>query len=408
MRINYFIFVFLFFSQIILAQELRWHASIEKVDTSGFYNIYLNPDVTSKLRYELPDIRLYDSENNEVPYILRLDRKHNYSTKLRKLAIIKNKYHVRKGMREILLENKRKEEISNFILTLEKTQAIVSVKILGSSDKKNWYILKNSSLFHIDEKNDKQVEILIQDIPLTNFSFFKLELTGNSKEKLALKSVFYRKHISTEKNYMQLISPSFTQNDTLIRGKSIVTIKFKQPEFIDKLRFSFKDSDYFLRKASLLKVDSVGEKKFNLQQYDRKKYKFVITSSTPNEFFFTNFKAQQLKIEIDNQDDKPLKMIAVRAFQQNAYLIAHLEAGKSYRLQFGSSRVAAPLYDLNYFTDSIPLILKKVEVGKVFPNPDDKTFSKRFEVPIYLLWTLAIGLAIFLSFMVFKMFKIIQ
>jgi len=408
MRVNYFLFVFLFICQSLFAQEFRWHATIERVDTSGFYNIYLNPDVTSKLRYELPDIRLYDAQNNEVPYILRLDRKHNYSTKLSKLPIVKNKYHARKGMREILVENKRKEEISNFILTLEKTQAIVSVKILGSFNKKDWYILKNSSLFHIEEKNEKQVQILIQDIPITSFIYFKLELTGNSKEKLALKTVFFRKHITTQKNYMQLISPAFSQDNTLIRGKSIVTIKFKQPEFIDKLRFVFKDSDYFLRKASLLKIDTVGEKKFNLQQYDRHNYKFVITSSTPNEISFTNFKAQQIKLEIDNQDDAPLELISVRAFQQNAYLIAHLEAGKTYDLYFGSSRVSAPLYDLNYFTDSIPLALSMVEVGKVFPNLNNQNLSKRFQVPVYLLWILAIGLAVFLSFMVFKMFKIIK
>ncbi len=405
MKKNILFFILIILIQNTFSQEFNWRATVEKIDSSGFYNIYLNPDVTSRLRYELPDIRLFDNHNTEIPYILRLDRKHNYSKKLKKLDIIKNKYFIRKGLRQILVENKRKEEISNLILNFEKTNAIITAKIIGSNNKKDWYILKNSSVFHVETKKEKQAEIIIEDLPLTNFKFFKIEISSNNKEKLFVKKVFYKQHLHSEQNFMQLVSPFFSQDNTTIKGKSIITIKFKQPEFIDKMRFRFRETNYFLRKANLLKIDSVGEKKFHLQQYDRKKFQFVLNSTTNNEFFFTNFKAQQLRFEIENQDDAPLELISVRAFQQNAYLIAHLEANKDYYILFGSSRTASPLYDLNYFTDSIPLELTKVEVGKVAINQDKLYNKTKIKIPIYFLWSITIGLAAFLAFMVFKMFK---
>lgn len=394
--------------QNVVAQLFKWNSSVERVEKTAFYNVYLNPEITSKLRYELPDIRLFDEKNNEVPFILRLDREYKYAKKVNKLTIIKNKYILRKGFRKTMVENKWKEKITNFRLILKNTNAVISIKIAGSYDKKNWHVLKNTSTYHVKFKNKKQIEILMEDIPENDFNYFSFEISANNKEKLELKSISFRKLLYAHRNYMQLMSPSFKQDNSLINGKSIIEIKFKKPEFVDKLRFRFNDEDYFLRKASIYKADTIGEKKLNLQQFDRKKKNTILSSSTKNEILFTNYKVQQIRLEIENQDDNPLKLISVRAFQLNAYLIAHLDKNKKYTLRFGSKTTAAPLYDLNYFTDSIPLKLSMVETGKVYPNKVDDHLSQGFKVPIYLLWVLAIGIAIFLGFMVLKMFKVID
>ncbi len=390
------------------AQSFKWYSSIEKVHETAFYNVYLNPAVTSKLRYELPDIRLFDEKNNENPFILRLDRTYNYAKKIKKLEIIKNKYNFRKGLRQVIVENKWKDEITNFTVHLKNTDAVVTIKLSGSYDKKHWYILKNSSAFHIKLNDKEQVEIVLEDIPENDFKYYSFEISGNNKQKLDVKAVYFRKLIHVQRNYMQLISPEFTQDNSSISGKSIITINFEKPEFIDKLMFRFNDEDYFLRKATILKTDTVGEKKINLQQFDRTKKEIIISSSTKNEILFANFKAQQIRIEIENQDDNPLELTSVRAYQLNAYLIAHLDKNKEYTLRFGSKNVAAPLYDLNYFTDSIPLELAMVEVGKVYPNLEDGNLSYKFKMPVYILWFLAIAIVLFFGFMVFKLFKVIE
>ena len=56
---------------------------------------------------------------------------------------------------------------------------------------------------------------------------------------------------------------------------------------------------------------------------------------------------------ISNEDNPPIKITGIRAFQHAEYIIAYLEANKSYTLTFGDSLAQAPVYDLTYFKDSI-------------------------------------------------------
>ena len=119
-KIKIITFLLSVFSSFSYGQTFEWFSSVEKVNETAFYNIYLNPDITSKLRYELPDIRLFDEKNSEVPFILRLDRTNNYSSKLKKLEIIKDKYKLRKGLRQLIIINRKKEIISSFMNILIK------------------------------------------------------------------------------------------------------------------------------------------------------------------------------------------------------------------------------------------------------------------------------------------------
>jgi len=407
MRKYIILLLFSTFGSLVSAQSFKWYSSVEKVSSTDFYNIYLNPDITSKLQYELGDIRLFDDQNTEIPFILRLDRQNSYSKKLKKLEIIKDKYKIKQGFREVNVQNIHKDIITNFTLTFEQTDAILKIKVLGSNDKKHWFILKNSTNFQTQLKNNK-TEIEIEDIPENDFLYFNFEISTINRKKVDLKYIHFRKLLYSNRNYMQLISPTFTQDNTTIKGKSIINITFKKVEYIDKLCFSFNDIDFFLRKASIIKNDTVGEKKLNRQQFDRLKTEFVLSSSSKNELLFTNFKAQKLELRIENQDDRPLDLTSIRAFQMNAFLIAHLEAGKEYTLKFGNNNIAAPLYDLNYFTDSIPLNLNRIEAGKVLPFSEKERLNQKFKLPIYVLWTLTLSIALFLGFMVFKMFKVIS
>jgi hypothetical protein len=60
-----------------------------------------------------------------------------------------------------------------------------------------------------------------------------------------------------------------------------------------------------------------------------------------------------IRIEIDNDDNPPLKIDNVTGYQLNRYLLAYLESRKKYQLFFVDSLASVPLYDLRFFNDSI-------------------------------------------------------
>lgn len=54
-------------------QEFSFESSLEKVDSSGFYKVTLDPSLISNLNKYQSDLRLYDQNNQEIPYILEIE-----------------------------------------------------------------------------------------------------------------------------------------------------------------------------------------------------------------------------------------------------------------------------------------------------------------------------------------------
>jgi hypothetical protein len=60
----------LLLSQAAAAQAFRYQADLEEVPADSFYRILLAPAITAYLQPGFPDIRLYDGQKREVPYLL--------------------------------------------------------------------------------------------------------------------------------------------------------------------------------------------------------------------------------------------------------------------------------------------------------------------------------------------------
>jgi len=77
---HFIISVTLIFACIsINAQEFDKFAEFTAGKTDAFYKIKLTPEIKSSLKTSLGDIRIYDQENNEIPYLILPEREFNYS-----------------------------------------------------------------------------------------------------------------------------------------------------------------------------------------------------------------------------------------------------------------------------------------------------------------------------------------
>ena len=92
---------------------------------------------------------------------------------------------------------------------------------------------------------------------------------------------------------------------------------------------------------------------------------FELTTGRKAIIELTDVRGQEFLIEIENEDNPPLVISSVEAFQLNRYLTTWLNKGTVHTIQFGQHTLNRPVYDLAFFKDSIPNEIKILKPGDV-------------------------------------------
>ncbi|MCD4793446.1 MAG: hypothetical protein K8R54_09450 [Bacteroidales bacterium] len=353
----------IFLYQIIIAQEFNWHAKIEDVNTAGYYKMFLSPDIISQLNHSFPDIRITDQYNNEVQYILK-KQKTVYDRGLRKeLKIIKNKHKKFKHYTELIIENEESINISNLIFKVVNIHNPVYIKIYGANDQKRWYVLKNSFPVVPEITVADSTEFKVMDIPESKFQFYKVLFHDYDEKPIEVGHVFYHRLSDIRAEYIQLPSPKVSQIDTM--GKSIVTVEFAKPEFVDMITFGIKGPEYYLRKVQMRKKDTSSTETSDNEFYDQFRKDFYFGSLKSNRINLYDYKAEKIELIVDNKDNQPLVCFKANAYQLKNYIIAYLKPDIEYYILYGSETASFPSYDLPYFKDTIPELLPETYIYNV-------------------------------------------
>ncbi|PID87795.1 MAG: hypothetical protein CSB06_03270 [Bacteroidia bacterium] len=361
-----------------MAQQYKWQAEIQEVPKSGYYKIYLKPELVSHLKHSFPDIRLRNEEGVEIQYILKKAEFVDQEKAPESLEILKNKHRKFKHLTELVLQNTKRERISQLIFTINNTQDPVYIKLYGSNDKKKWYILRKNFPVVPEITSKDTTQITLQNIPQSNFNFFKIYFYDYNEHPIEVSAARYHSpgHIHAE--YTKLPVPKITQENK--RQKSFVHIHFQQAQFIDILTFNISGPEYYLREAHIKKTDTSGiEESSDAPFYDQYKKQFYFGSQKSNRLHLYDYKAKTIEIVVDNKDNKPLNFTNVSAYQIKNYLIAYLHPDTKYRLFIGNEDAKFPSYDLPYFKDTIPEILPSTRIGVLRP---DKSLPKN-QKPIW-------------------------
>ena len=387
------------------AQRFEWIATITPPQTTGFQNIYLPPEVTSRLNHNYADIRLFDQDGKEVPYLQRIDRRAVMGDESLEMAIDENKHQRRKGHTRLRLANPQKKELDNIFLLIEPTDHEVWIKMSGSQDGKNWFILKESSPYFPELDDDGLMRLSLLDFPKNDYPFVELLLYDYNNKPVVVEKALNYELGPTRYNYSEIKPLDFTQNDTIEEGYSLITIKFDQEHYIDRISFQFEGPVFYMRRAELSKLDTLSEKKMKVEFFDQAKRQFYVSSNGGNILYLSDYKAQTFYLRVKNDDSPPLRMVSANAYQLNKYLTAYLEAGKRYELRFGNERLSPPLYDLKYFRDSIPDTIPTVHIHGLPSPAQAEQEAKMLEVPTALLWSMVGLVTLLLAFLSVRMFR---
>jgi len=385
----FFVIFFLLVSLYGFSQTV-WEAEIPVVEKSDYYNIELNQElVGAGLGY----IKIFDDQDSETPYFIRsanpvqeINSFENYE--LAKKTILDS-------LNIIIVDNRSSEYISRFCVVLQKAEIEKFVTVRGSSDMKQWYIVKQTSKVG-QQTVDNNTEMLIIDFPEGNYRYYEISLWGNNSSPLDIQKIGKIKNSSLYGNFIEIDYGSFTLENNREDNRTYINFPDIQHTYIiNKIEFSIKNRPDYLRKAII--GDSTAYNVVSL----------ILSSMKDNSFFTSELIfSSGTFISIDNQNNPPLSIDSVKIFGLRRYACLYLEAGKKYRLKSDSRDPVFSKYDIEHFRDKIsadlPLLSLNVQI-----IPEEVTPLRELsliEKPAFL-WSIIIITGVFLIFICLRMVR---
>ncbi len=398
-----FIGLFVLACSICKAQIFKYKANIEIIDTSMYYSIYLSPEITSKLNHKFSDIRIYDSQDNEIPYLLKNEIVDNLYQTMQAMKIVENNHKISKKHTVIKIENIYELDINNISLVIENTDAEKWFNISGSEDDKNWDIIKNNTRYQSEFSDSATASLNIRDLPTTNYKFYKILVYDYNNEKIKVLKIYNYQTLDLNREFSEIQKPHFKQDDSSEINKTVVHISFPEDQYVDRFDFEISKPRYYLRKAELVNIDTSSGKKIRLDYYDSRQQEFYLNSDSVNQILLSRYKIKNLQLVIYNNDNAPLEIANITAYQQKEYIIAFLNKNEQYTLKFGNINLPAPVYDLKFFKDQIPVNTTKITTDKPI-EIYDANLKNKFNIyvkPQYL-WGAFIFVLILLGIIAFQ------
>ncbi|WP_187261115.1 DUF3999 family protein [Pontibacter beigongshangensis] len=353
-----------------VAQEYNWQATVPAPAQSGYHSILLSPEITGQLQQDLADIRLYDAAGTEVPYLLRTEEPVQYRKLFRPYKIVS--YTHRAGCcSELIITNQEQQKINNISLLIRNADVQKQVALSGSDNQQDWYVLKAKDLLYAIENTQGTTEVKLLNFPLNDYKYLRLVLNDSSSAPLnIINAGYYDTHPESGK-YTLIPQQGFSRTDSAATKKTYLRLQFPQPVYPERLEFEINSPALYYRPARLLtKTESSTGRRRGLFRKQKRRLQqsatslpFTLSSNTPATVELPRRQVEELVIEIDNADNPPLDVAAVKAYQLNRYLVANLEAGKPYTLQFGDEKATAPTYELQHFRADIPTDAPVLEAG---------------------------------------------
>jgi len=386
-------------------QEFSYEAQVAPVSTPGYYKITLSPELLGKLDPYRSDLRIYDGDGKELPY-LRHSEKALSTTSLFKEYNILEKAYEQDTISYLIFGNPDRRAIDNVSIIVQNTDVQKRARLSGSEDQKNWYVIKDNYLLHAMQSTDATSELKILNFPLNDYAYFKLEINDNWKIPInILKVGYYDTHqikgISTEFDY-----PIASQKDSL--KTSYVKLDLSESKYFEKLSLEVSGAEYYSRSANIFVRKERLTSKKETEVYFESIGSIELNSNSRNEIQLRGRSVKTLYLEIDNKDNQPLDIEKAKASYLNRYVVAELQPEATYTLKFGEESLTTPDYDISSFAAKIlPGASKIVHDDIVNLKPAEDAMDKEpslFENP-YLIWS-AIGIVgLLLGLVSMKMIK---
>lgn len=369
-----------------------YKTALENVKEPGFYKIVLQPQIVAKCRKELHDIRIFDGNGKQVPYLLRTDYNNYSQNNFIELPILSIQQNT-DSQTHVIIQNKLNKPLSELILVIRNTDASRTVTISGSDDQQRWFVIKeNIFLDNVFSTGTDRFNQSVQ-FPASSYKYFTIIINGKGLLPINIMKAGVYEDVRYNSKYVALPGPAIYQKDST--DKSYIRLIFNDEYVIEKINLNVEGPKFFNRPVY------INEGYFSEQNAYRLRPDATAISSV-------NVKTKELNLIIYNEDNPALKIKSAKAYQLNTYLLTWLEPGNTYALLFGDAAAKAPRYDLQFFKDSIQNTFKEIATGPVANNALASVTKQPERNQKMLLWLILSAVGALLLFFTWRMAKEIK
>lgn len=345
--------------------QYSYTRQLDKVEKEDFYSIPLLPEITAKCKSGLHDIRLYkinETDTSEVPYIMEWlgDKSEESPISFELINDVTNL----KCCSYITLKMSKKQVINKITLDVLENNFDKILKIEGSNDNKEWYLIKDHLRIagFVNSENDFRSTSI--HFPSAEFTYFRIEFDDDGSDKINVTGARAFENKVIRGNYNELTVKNKVQNENKKEKKSEIFVDLAANYFLSHIILNTTTKTDFYRNINIFR--STGT--FHTPKGDEDAWQLIssgiISSKENNIFSLSNLQSNKLKIEVINYDNEPVTLDEIKVFSEKIVLITKLETASPVYLVYGREKADAPVYDLIHFKNKIPGELSAVNPGK--------------------------------------------
>lgn len=392
----------LFFPILSQAQPFQFRADVATVTQSGYHRIVLPPAVVGRLNNTLGDVRLYDNQGREVPYLLN---RANGGQVTRFVSYPVSRTNVPGKATSLVIQPKDRQPIRSLTLLVKNARIRKPAQLSGSNNGQQWFGIAGDFVIDPPQNTNTTSGATQLDFPLSDYAFYRLDLPDSLSAPLNILQVGHYETGSSTAIYTPISNPTIHQTEIKATAQTDVRLAFSEPARIDKLVIQVGQPAQYQRRAEVGFLRERKTRRYRTERFFEVIRAFTLSSSDNNVVLLPGVQTTELHLLIDNEDNTPLTIGSVQAYQLTTHLTANLTANTPYNLLFSAANVLAPSYDLSRFQASIPANAPEISVNKIGPVGMDGAAENSFWSSRWLIWAaLGLGLAV-LGLLSFRMVR---
>lgn len=424
-------------SIILKPDNFQYCSELEQpAKNSTLYQTWITSDILQKCSTDCSDLRLFDQDNNEIPYVIIGNEHPDEIIETYRLEIVS--YSDNPASKVITMKMPDKyRPVSLISLDISERDFKKTVMLYGSHNIKKWDLLVKEAIYDFSSqvalrkteiKFNKadyryyRLEIIDDNPSVKSDKSIKLKYEGLdfSADSLEIKNLHISKITGTtgfRKDNIKVYDENNFTTFTVNLDKDRNTVIFLEAGLpFDKIYFDI-SNPYYHREISLY-GSNTGEKDSYKFLTRESIFSFPISdiSETKNYIAYQSPKEKFYKIIIQNRNNPPLEIKSIKFLwvQKNLYFVS-LNKPSNYSLCFGNNTISGPSYDLanfinhnNWFNQNY----EKLNTAQIIQNsdfrerpPEDRKMKIEKIVLIGIVIILVIGIGFWLYRLMREAFK---
>lgn len=381
----------------------KFHAPLDGIKTSGFYNIELRPDLFARLKTDYSDLRIVNGAGKWIPHLLHApayDRTHHEGKMNLKFSIAENSANS-----TVLIIEKGEGKSTDIGLSITNTVAERFSTLSGSNNRKQWFVINDSILLKPVPAQHATENIFTINFPSNNYAFYKLDIHNKNKNpfniRAVVKSVLLTGSGDNPLDKLNANPPTVVQQKD--SGKiSYIKISQQLPYQFDHISLQLSGLKYYNRQVHLYIPYS---DKHSFSNPGQLLQSFTVSNNNTLQFKVPLTKAAVFYLLIYNDDNLPPTVNKIKTAISNHYITAYFEKGSNYRLIMDNETAVMPDYDLAKLNSRIPDSIAFLNVGKIMAFAEIKIPETTAKNNKWILWVSITATLLILLFFTYKMFK---